>query len=101
MIALKTDDITHDFAKVARIILDGERVLITRPRDENFVLVTEKEFNELDRLRQNMAHAAKLTELTNPSRSVLLDAPKLKSDGHEVDRFMMRKHLEKELDYGG
>jgi len=25
----------------------------------------------------------------------------LKSDGHEVDRFMERKWLEKELEYGG
>jgi len=38
---------------------------------------------------------------TKPFRSSLLDAPKIVTDGHEVDRFMKRKHLEKELEYSG
>ena len=36
-----------------------------------------------------------------PFRSSLLDAPKIATDGHEVDRFMERKRLEKELEYSG
>jgi len=38
---------------------------------------------------------------TKPFRSSLLDAPKIVTDGHEVDRFMERKRLEKELEYSG
>jgi len=36
---------------------------------------------------------------TRSFRSSLLDAPKIKTDGHEVDRFMERKNLEKELEH--
>ena len=39
--------------------------------------------------------------IIKPYKSSLLDAPKLKSDGHEVDRFMERKQQEKRLEYGG
>jgi len=42
------------------------------------------------------------TIMINPVKSPIeLACGRLKSDGHEVDRFMERKRLEKELEYGG
>ena len=47
MIAIKTADLTQDFKRVADRIIQGETVLISRPRNENIVMITEKEYNVL------------------------------------------------------
>ena len=52
MIAIKTSDVTQDFKNIADRVTGGERVLISRPRNENIIMITEREFNELDKLRQ-------------------------------------------------
>ena len=56
MIAIKTADLTQNFKEIADAIFhQGEKVLISRPRNENLVVITEKEYNELDKLRQKIA----------------------------------------------
>ena len=47
MIAIKTADLTQDFKRVAERIIQGETVLISRPRNENIVMITEEEYNRL------------------------------------------------------
>lgn len=60
MIALKTTDIRNDFKKVSNLIFAGEKVLISRPRNENLVILSEKEYNELEKLRRNNEYLAKI-----------------------------------------
>ena len=55
MIAIKTADLRQDFKKIADRIMQGEKVLISRPRNENLVILTESEYNELDNLRAKTA----------------------------------------------
>ena len=62
MIALRTVDIRNDFKRVSDLINTGEKVLIARPRNENLVLLSEKEYNELDRLRRNAEYFAKIDD---------------------------------------
>jgi antitoxin YefM len=52
MIAIKTADLTQDFKRVADRVIQGETVLISRPRNENLVIITEKEYNEFEELRK-------------------------------------------------
>ena len=52
MIAIKTADVTQDFKNVAERIMRGEKILISRPKNENIVMITEQEYNELDKLRE-------------------------------------------------
>ena len=47
MVAIKTADLTQDFKRVADRVIKGERILISRPRNENLVLITEAEYNTL------------------------------------------------------
>ena len=47
MVAMKTADLTQDFKRVADRIIQGETVVIARPRNENLVIITEREYNEL------------------------------------------------------
>ena len=53
MIAVKTADVTQDFKMIADRVTRGERVLISRPRNENIVMITETEYNELKKIREN------------------------------------------------
>jgi len=62
MIAIKTANLTQNFKEIADLIIGGEKILISRPRNKNLVVITEKEYNELERLRQNAQYLAKLNE---------------------------------------
>ena len=53
MIAVKTSDVTQDFYNVAERVIQGERVLISFAKNENIIMITESEYNELDKLREN------------------------------------------------
>ena len=60
MIALKTTDIRNDFKKISKLIFTGERVLISRPHNENLVILSEKEYNELEKIRRNNEYLTKI-----------------------------------------
>jgi antitoxin YefM len=60
MIAIKTVNLTQNFREIADLVIGGEKVLVSRPKNENLVVITEKEYNELDRLRQNAQYLTKL-----------------------------------------
>ena len=60
MIALKTMDVRNDFKRVSDLINSGEKVLIARPHNENLVVLSEKEYNELEKARCNAEYLAKI-----------------------------------------
>ena len=60
MIALKTTDVRNDFKKISNLVCSGEKVLISRPHNENLVILTEKEYNELERIRRNNEYLSKI-----------------------------------------
>jgi len=62
MIALRTVDMRNDFKRVSALIHSGERVLIARPRNENLVVLSEREYNELEKTRRNAEYLAMLDE---------------------------------------
>lgn len=57
MIAIKTGDLRQDFKQIADRVIQGEKILISRPKNENLVIITEAEYNELDNLRAKTARA--------------------------------------------
>ena len=60
MIALKTNDIKNDFKTVSDLVMSGEKVLISRPHNKNLVILSETEYNELEKLRNNAKYLEKL-----------------------------------------
>jgi len=60
MIALRTIDLRNNFKKVSALINSGEKVLIARPRNENLVVLSEKEYNELEKAWRNAEYLAKI-----------------------------------------
>jgi len=60
MLAVETADLTNDFGRIAGLIFNGEKIIIPDSRNENLIILTEKEYNELDRLRQNEKYSSML-----------------------------------------
>lgn len=60
MIALKTVDIRNDFKRVSDLVNSGEKVLIARPHNENLIVLSEKEYNELEKARYNAKYLDKI-----------------------------------------
>jgi len=77
MIALRTIDFRNDFKRVSDLINAGERVLIARPRNENLVVLSEREYNELEKTRRNAEYLTMLDE-----------SVKQYADGHVVIKTM-------------
>ena len=53
-------DIRNDFKKVGDLVNSGERVLIARPHNKNLVLLSEADFNELEKAKRNAEYIDKL-----------------------------------------
>ena len=62
MIAIKTVDMRNDFKRISDLVSSGEKVLIARPHNQNLVVLSEKEYNELDKARRNAEYLAKIDE---------------------------------------
>ncbi len=62
MIALKSFDMRNDFKKISDLVSSGEKVLISRPRNKNFVVISEKEYNKLEKIRRNAEYFEKINK---------------------------------------
>ena len=60
MVAIRTIDIRNDFKRVSEIVNSGEKVLIARPKNQNLVVLSEKDYNELEKAKRNAEYLAKL-----------------------------------------
>jgi antitoxin YefM len=58
MITVRTIDIRNDFKKISNIIKTGEKVVVARPHNDNLVVLSEKEYNELEKARRNADYLA-------------------------------------------
>ena len=52
----------NDFKKISDLVSSGEKVLISRPRNKNFVVISEKEYNKLEKIRRNAEYFEKINK---------------------------------------
>ena len=60
MVTIKTTDIRNDFKKISDLVMAGERVIISRPRNENLIVMSESGYNELEKALRNAEYLAKI-----------------------------------------
>lgn len=60
MIATKPLDLRSNLKKYMDFAFNGEPVVIARPKNENVVMVSEKDYNELMKARQNAEYMERL-----------------------------------------
>jgi len=60
MLALRTADLRNDFGRISEIINSGERVLIAQPQSQNMVVLSERDYNELEKAKRNAEYLEKI-----------------------------------------
>lgn len=60
MLAVKSMDVRDNFKDWCNRVIDGETLIVSRPRNENVVIVSEKEYNEMQKARRNAEYLSML-----------------------------------------
>ncbi len=60
MLAVKSMDIRENFKEWCTKVINGETLVVSRPKNENVVIISEKEYNEMLKAKQNAEYLAKL-----------------------------------------
>ena len=63
MIATKPLDLRSNLKKYMDYAFSGEPVVIARPKNENVVMLSEKEYNELLKARQNVEYLVRIDSI--------------------------------------
>ena len=60
MLAVKSMDIRENFKSLCDKVFEGETVIISRPKNENIVMMSESEYNEIIKAKRNAEYLAML-----------------------------------------
>lgn len=60
MLAVKSMDVRENFKEWCNKVIGGETLVVSRPRNENVVIVSEKEYNEMAKAKRNAEYLKKL-----------------------------------------
>ena len=58
MIAVKPTQMRDNFKAICDQVVQGETVIISRPNNENVVIVSEKEYNDMQKAARNAVYLA-------------------------------------------
>ena len=60
MVAVKGTDLKNNFKSLCDQVYRGEIYIISRPKNENVVMISEKEFAEYEKYKRNREYLAKI-----------------------------------------
>jgi len=60
MLAVKSMDVRDNFKDWCNQVINGETLIVSRPKNENVVIISEKEYNEMQKAKRNAEYLAKL-----------------------------------------
>ena len=58
MLVVKSMDVGDDFKTLCDKVFNGETLIISRPKNENVVMISEKEYNEMLKAKRNADYLA-------------------------------------------
>lgn len=58
MLAVKSMDIRDNFKNLCDKVVNGETLIISRPKNENVVMLSEHEYNEIMKAKRNADYLA-------------------------------------------
>lgn len=62
MLAVKGMDVRNHFKEWCNKVVSGETIIVSRPKNENVVIMSEQEYNELQKAKRNAEYLAMLDE---------------------------------------
>lgn len=60
MTAVKSIDLRDNFKSFCDKVFGGETLIISRPKNENVVMISEKEYNQLQKAKRNAEYLSML-----------------------------------------
>ncbi len=60
MLAVKSMDVRDNFKSLCDKVFNGETLIISRPKNENIVMLSEAEYNEMMKAKRNAEYLAML-----------------------------------------
>lgn len=60
MLVVKSMNVRDNFDDWCNQVINGETLIVSRPKNENVVILSEKEYNELQKAKRNTEYMAKL-----------------------------------------
>ena len=60
MLVVKSMDVRDNFKNLCDKVFNGETLIISRPKNENVVMLSEKEYNEMLKAKRNADYLAML-----------------------------------------
>lgn len=60
MLAVKSMDVRENFKSLCDKVFNGETLIISRPKNENVVMMSESEYNEIMKIKRNADYLAML-----------------------------------------
>lgn len=60
MRAIKTNEFRENFKEICNQVAHGETFIVARPRNENVVVVSEREWNQTQKMARNAQYLAML-----------------------------------------
>jgi antitoxin YefM len=60
MLAVKSMDVRDNFKALCDKVFGGETLIVSRPKNENIVMMSEQEYNELQKAKRNAEYLAML-----------------------------------------
>jgi antitoxin YefM len=60
MLAVKSMDVRDNFKSFCDRVFNGETLIVSRPKNENVVMMSESEYNDLQRAKSNAEYLAML-----------------------------------------
>lgn len=62
MLAVKSMDVRENFRDWCNKVINGETVVVSRPKNENIYMLSEREYNELQKAKRNTEYLAMLDQ---------------------------------------
>ena len=59
MLAVKSMDVRENFREGCNIVVSGETLVVSRQKNENVVIIFEKEYNEMVKVQKNAEYLTK------------------------------------------
>ena len=60
MLAVKSMDVRENFKSLCDKVFKGETLIVSRPKNENIVMMSESEYNEIMKAKRNAEYLAML-----------------------------------------
>lgn len=58
MLAVKSMDVRENFKALCDKVFNGETLIISRPKNENVVMISETEYNQMMKVKRNAEYLA-------------------------------------------